>query len=183
MKPINEIYSEFLLGNVRFQRVIEHDLFRDSLMFFMDNKFSTSASLCATLYEMIFTTRLVRETANPDGFVLSKENIEEQLKNLIDKENEIINEKKLSFRKITKELKEREVISEIEKSDYDSFYTEIRNPVVHGLTFRLFEKLLNRKPAHSFEVETNYEPIYKKASELLIDKIYYLMAIKELRKK
>ncbi|WJJ95300.1 hypothetical protein [Algibacter luteus] len=183
MKPVNEIYSEFLLGNVRFHRAIENDLFRDALMFFMDNKFSTSASLCSTLYEMIFTTRLVRETANPIGFIPSKENINEQLKYLMEKENDIINTQKLSFRQITKELKNKNVISEIEKQEYDTFYTEIRNPVAHGLTFRLFEKLLDSKPAHTFEVETNYQPVYKKASELLIDKIYYLMAIKELRKK
>ncbi len=149
----------------------------------MDNKFSTSASLCATLYEMIFTTRLVRETSNLDGFVPSRGNINKQLMNLTEKENDIINVRKLSFRKITKELQEREVISEIEKQDFDLFYSEIRNPVAHGLTFRLFEKLLDRKPTNYFEVDTNYNPVYKKASELMLNKIYYLMAIKELREK
>jgi hypothetical protein len=132
---------------------------------------------------MIFTTRLVRETANPNGFIPSRENINEQLTNLTEKENEIINIKKLSFRNITNELKEREIISENDKQEYDKFYSEIRNPVAHGLTFRLFELLIGRKPTNSFEVDTNYNQVYEKASELLINKIYYLMAIKELRKK
>lgn len=69
MKPVNDIYSEFLLGYVKFHRAIENDMFRDALMFYMDRKFSTCASICATLYEMIFTTCLVRKTANPDGFI------------------------------------------------------------------------------------------------------------------
>ncbi len=182
MKTINEIYAEFLLNKFRFHRAIEHDIFRDSLMFYMDGKFSTSASLCATLYEMIFTTRLVRETANPLGFKPNKNNIEEQLKNLSERENEVINEKKLSFRKITKELVEYKVLDEDEKKEYDDFYSLIRNPVAHGLTIRLFQSLEKRKPVHYFETENNYLPTYKKASELLINKIYNLMAIKKFLK-
>tara|TARA_R110000868_G_scaffold190946_1_gene435073 strand:- start:508 stop:1059 length:552 start_codon:yes stop_codon:yes gene_type:complete len=182
MKSVNEIYSDYLLGKVRFHRAIETDMFRDALMFYMDRKFSTCASLCSTLYEMIFTTRLVRESANPKGFVPGKHNIEEQLKNLMDREDQIINQDKLSFRKITSELAQEGVITSREKEEYDSFYTTIRNPVAHGLTFRLYEPMLGKKPAHSFEVETNYQPVYEKASEMLLNSIYALMYSKKLLK-
>jgi hypothetical protein len=182
MKPANEIYSDFLLGQVRFHRAIETDMFRDALMFYMDRKFSTCASLCSTLYEMIFTTRLVRETAIPEGFIPSKENLEEQIQNLMNREDQIINQEKLSFRQITKELSNRGVITTKEKDEYDSFYTDIRNPVAHGLTFRLYEPMLGKKPAHFFDVETNYQPVYEKASLMLVNKIYALMSSKKLLK-
>jgi hypothetical protein len=182
MKPVNEIYAEFLLGNVKFHKLMEHDIFRDSLMFHMDNKYSSSATLCAVLYEMLFTTRLVRETSNPSGFVPNKENMEQQLENLIKREDEVINKERLSFRDITQQLVDKAVLTTDEKSEYDTFYTNIRNPVAHGLTSRLFEPMLGRTPKHAFETDTNYNAIYHKASEILIDKIYYLMAVKGLRK-
>jgi len=182
LKPINEIYSDFLLGNVKFHRAIESDMFRDALMFFMDKKFSTCASLCATLYEMIFTTRLVRETSNPAGFVPNKNNIEEQLSNLMNREDEIINKEKLSFRKITTNLVNEEIMTDEEKKGYDEFYTKVRNPVTHGLTFRLYEPMLGKKPAHTFEVETNYSPVYEQASILLLNNIFTLMISKTLLK-
>jgi len=180
MKPVNEIYSDFLLGKVKFHRAIENDMFRDALMFYMDRKFSTCASLCSTLYEMIFTTRLVRETANPDGFIPGKENLEEQLQNLMSREDQIINQDKLSFRKITSELTQKGVVTSEEKDEYDLFYTEIRNPVAHGLTFRLYEPMLGKKPADTFEVDRNSQPVYEKASHILLDNIYTLMHSKKL---
>ena len=182
MKPVNEIYSDFLLGKVRFHRAIETDMFRDALMFYMDRKFSTCASLCSTLYEMIFTTRFVRESANPDGFIPGKNNLEEQIQNLMNREDQIINQDKLSFRQITCELSKKGVITSKEKEEYDSFYTKIRNPVAHGLTFRLYEPMLGKKPAHTFEVETNYQPVYEKASHMLLNNIYALMHSKKLLK-
>jgi hypothetical protein len=182
MKPINEIYADFLLGKVRFHRAIESDLFRDALMFHSDSKFSTSAALCAILYEMIFTTRLVRETANPPGFVPGKDNLDEQFQNLYDREDDIINVKKMAFRQITSELLKLGVITSDDKAEYDDFYSAIRNPVAHGLTFRLFEPMLGRAPSHALEVDTNNRPVYEKASHILIDKIYCLMTLKVLRK-
>ncbi len=115
MEPVNEIYANFLLGNVKFHKAMESDIFRDSLMFHMANKYSTSASLGAVLYEMVFTTRLVRETANPSGFIPSKNNVEQQFENLINREDEVINVERLSFRKITQQLVETSVITEDEK--------------------------------------------------------------------
>ncbi len=53
---------------------------------------------------MVFTTRLVRETANPPGFVPAKDNVDEQFQNLIDREEDVVNVQKMSFRQITKEL-------------------------------------------------------------------------------
>ena len=180
MKPVSEIYSEFLFGNIRFHRRIESDIFRDALMFHTDKKYCSSASLCATLYEMIFTTLLVRETANPTDFVPAKENVNEQLQNLYDREEDVINVQKMTFRKITKELVGLGIITEEEKSGYDNFYTQIRNPVLHGLTFRLFEPMLGRPPAHAFEIDTTYEAVYEKVSHILIDKIHHLMVEKAM---
>ncbi|MDI6799674.1 MAG: hypothetical protein QMD53_03260 [Actinomycetota bacterium] len=90
------------------------------------------------MYEKIFTTKLVRETAKPDGFVVSKDNIQEQLENLLNREIEVVETEKLSFKEITKKLAEADVLTSDEKSDYDNFYMSIRNSVAHGLTLRLF---------------------------------------------
>jgi len=182
MKPINEIYADFLLSNVRFHRKVESDIFRDALMSYVDEKYITSATLCATLYEMVFTTRLIRETSDPPDLIPSKENINEQLNNLQKKEEEIINQKKMSFKKITSELLKLGVLEKQEKDEYDSCYTDIRNPVLHGLTFRLFEKFHSIKP-NIFELDINAPYVYKKAAEELINQIYNLMVIKSFLKK
>ena len=183
MKPVNEIYADFLSRKIKFHKREETEIFNDALKFFMDQKYNTSANLSAVLYERIFTTRLINETANPAGFVPSKENLKEQLDNLLQRENQVINVEKLGFRSITKELVRTGVIDEHEKSEYDTFYTEVRNPVSHGLTSRIFENVLGRKPVNTFETDASYEKIYQEVAHSLIDKIYYLMAIKVLRKR
>ena len=148
----------------------------------MDKRYPTSANLCATLYEKIFTTRLANETANPAGFTPSKNNVREQLVNLLNRESEIIETEKLSFRRITKKLVEANVLTTAEKTDYDSFYTSVRNPVVHGLTLRLFEPTLGHAPSSTFEIDANYEAVFECVSAQLIEKIYELMTVKVLRK-
>lgn len=134
------------------------------------------------LYEKIFTTRLVNETANPEGFIPSKDNIGEQLQNHLDREEQIINDACLSYRKITEKLVERAVLTEDQKNEYDNFYTDIRNPVAHGLTLRLFKNKFNRLPANTFEIDQKYEVIYEWASTILINKIYDIMVNKVLLK-
>ena len=182
MKPIGEIISEHSSGKVKFHKREETESFGDALNAYDDKKYVTSANICAVLYEKIFTTRLANETANPDGFVPSKENIEEQLQNLLNREVQIIEMEKLSFRKITKKLVDAGVLTPDEKNEYDTFYTEIRNPVAHGLTLRLYEPMLGHTPSNTFEIDANYEIVYRHASEILIDKIYNLMTVKALRK-
>ena len=183
MKPVNEIYSDFLLGKVKFHKREETDMFDEALKCFTDRKYYTSANLSAALYERIFTTRLIHGTANPPGFVPSKENLQQQLDNLSQRENQVINIDKLSFRSITEELVNAGVISEDEKKEYDVYYTELRNPVSHALTSRLFEHVLGHKPADTFETDTSYERIYQEVAHRLIDKIYDLMAIKGFLKR
>lgn len=183
MKPVNEIYSDFLLGKVKFHKREETEIFHDTLKCFMDGKYNTSANLSAVLYERVFTTRLINETANPPDFVPSKENLKEQLDNLSQRENQIVNIEKLSFRSITQELVKTGVISEDEKNEYDTYYTEVRNPVSHGLTSRIFENVLGRRPANTFETDTKYEKIYQEVAHSLIYMIYDLMAVKVLRKR
>ena len=182
MTTVQDIANDCSAGNVRFHKREESDLFRDALQAYIESRFSTSANLCATLYEKIFTTRLVNETANPSGFVPSKDNLDEQLTNLLNREIEVIETQKLSFRQITSKLVDAGVLTHAEKTDYDTFYTTVRNPVAHGLTIRLFEPVLGRAPAHTFEIDANYEGIFEKTAEELIQKIYELMTVKVLRK-
>ena len=144
--------------------------------------FVASANLCATLYEKTFTTRLANETASPPGFTPSKDNIHEHLRNLLNREIEIIETQKLSFRQITEQLARLGVLTEAEKSEYDTFYTTVRNPVAHGLTLRLFEPTVGHPPANTFEIDANYETVFEKTAEKLIKKVCELMTVKVLRK-
>ena len=179
---IQDIAEDIRKGNVKFHKREESDLFRDTVDMYLNKHFVASANLCATLYEKIFTTRLVNETSNPLGFTPSKDNLHEQLSNLLSREIEIIETQELSFRKITKQLVDSGVLTGAEKSEYDNFYTIVRNPVAHGLTLRLFESTVGHPPAHTFEIDTNYETVFEKTAEKLINKVYDLMTVKVLRK-
>lgn len=183
MTTIQEIAHDFSDGNVKFHKREESDLFRDAVKAYLDGRYPTAANLSATLYERIFTTRLANETANPPGFIPSKDNVGEQLNNLLNREVEIVERQKLSFRRITKELEAAGVVTSAEKRDYDSFYTEVRNPVAHGLTLRLFKKALGRPPTNTFEIDAKYESVLEKTAAELIQKIYELMTVKVLRKR
>lgn len=182
MVTVQDIAEDIGKGNVKFHKREESDLYRDAVDAYLNRHFVTSANLCATLYEKIFTTRLANETANPPGFTPSKDNLPEQLRNLLNREVEIIETQKLSFRKITKQLVESGVLTDAEKSEYDTFYTTVRNPVAHGLTLRLFEPTVGHPPAHTFEIDANYETVFDKTAEQLIKKVYELMTVKILRK-
>ncbi len=182
MKTIDEISNDFSNGIIKFHKVMETELYQDAIEFYLQNKFSASASLCSVLYEMIFTTRLINETANPTGFIPNQDNVNEQLTNLLNKENEVININKLSFRKITKELKDIGILSQSEKDTYDDFYSKYRNPVAHGLTCRLFESSMGHPPNHTFEIDVNYNAVYKKPAEELLNMVYDLMVVKNFRK-
>jgi len=182
VKTISEISKEHALGNVLFHKREESESFGDAVDAYINNKYVTSANICAVLYEKIFTTRLARETANPAGFIPSQHNLEEQLTNLLNREVQIIEVEKLSFRKITKQLVDEDVLTQDEKNEYDQFYTNIRNPVAHGLTLRLYEPMLGHPPKDTFEIDAKHEEVYKHAAKELIEKIYYLMTVKVLRK-
>lgn len=182
MPTVRDIAADLTAEKIKFHKREESDLYRDALQAYLNHRYSTAANLCATLYEKIFTTRLVNETANPSGFIPSKDNIHEQLANLLNREVEIIENKKFTFRKITDELVRVGVLSVSEKTDYDNFYTNVRNPVAHGLTIRLFERAIGRRPANTFDIDANYEAVFKYTSKKLIQKIYKLMMEKILRK-
>jgi hypothetical protein len=184
MKTIEEILSELLLNKFTFHKVTEHDIYQDALLHYLNQKYCSSALLAASLYEMIFTTRLIRETSNPGGFIPDKNNINEQFQNLLNREEEVVNgKKKMFFRNITEELVQKNVITNEEKGDYDNFYSKLRNPVSHGLTARLYKDLLDGEPKNSFEIDERCNEIYKIASEKLVYKIYEIMAVKKLLKK
>jgi hypothetical protein len=182
MTSVDEIWTAVLARNVRFHKREESELFRNAVRAYLDKAYLTSANLSAVLYEKIFTTRLAYETANPEGFVPSKDNLQEQFTNLLQRESQIIESDRLSFRQITNQLVEAGVITTDEKNEYDEFYTKVRNPVAHGLTIRLFESMLGHVPSHTFEIDANYEAVYCKVAELLLDRIYDLMTKKVVRK-
>jgi hypothetical protein len=182
VNSIQKIADEFSRGNVRFHKREESDLFGDAIQAYLDKRYPTSANLSATLYEKIFTTRLANETANPAGFTPSRNNVKEQLVNLLKRESEIIETEKLSFRQITKKLVETNVLTTAEKNDYVSFYTSVRNPVAHGLTLRLFEPTLGHAPSSTLEIDANYEAVFERVSAQLVEKVYELMTVKVLRK-
>lgn len=182
MTSIQKIAAEISKDNVRFHKREETNLFKEAVQAFLDDRYSVAANLSATLYEKIFTTRLANETANPAGFMPSRNNTQQQLENLLNREVQIIETDRLSFRQITSKLVVEGVISDSEKADYDSFYTSVRNPVAHGLTLRLFEPAFGRRPTSTFEIDADYERVLMKPAEQLIQKIYELMTVKVLRK-
>jgi len=191
MATINKISFQKIIdakkrGKISFHLQMENDMFEEILSNYQENRFLSSASTAFVLYERIFITRLSREINSPNDFIPNKENLFEQLDSLINKEREVVDGKKegkkkgLSFKNITKELKERKIISE--KENYDSIYDEYRNPVLHGLTYRLYESVFNKKPNNFLEIDLNYKIIYKKLSEIIINEIYTLISSKKLIK-
>ena len=180
---INEIDEEYQNKDQNwFYFRIEHEMFNEALQCFADKRYATSATIAAVLFEKIFTTRFIRETGSLEIFALSKSNIKEQLDYILDKERKVVdgdnpdNKKGMSFYEITKELKRIEILSKEEKDEFDDFYSNYRNSVIHGLTYRLFEKVFNRKPAHFLAPDAKYDEMYKKVSELIINKIYELVS-------
>ena len=119
MDTIDDVYSKFKSGNIPFSSKEETDIFHDALVSYIEGKHVISASLSAILYERIFITRLINETANPTGFIPSKDNIQEQLDNLLERKEEVENIDRLLFRQVTKKLLELSIVSENEKNEYD----------------------------------------------------------------
>lgn len=74
------------------------------------------------------------------------------------------------------------MLTEAEKDEYDEFYSTVRNPVVHGLTLRLYEQTIGHPP-HTFEIDANYETVFEKTADKLIKTVYELMTVKVLRKR
>jgi len=186
---IREIIDKKKKGEVSFHLKIEDEMFGDILVNFQENRFIASTITAFVLYEKIFTTMLLREIAFPDDFIPSKENIYEQFDYLINKESEIVDGKNkskkrgMSFQDITKELEKRCVISKEEKSFHDSFYYKYRIPVLHGLTYRLYESIFGIKPKNFLEIEMRYEEIYNRLSEIIIKQIYMLISTGKLKKR
>lgn len=179
---IHEIANEFQSTEQEwFHFGIEHEMFKEALQCFAEKRYVLSASVGVILFERIFTTRLVRETSSPTGFVPSGSNVQEQLTNLLESERKVVDAKKpgkkmgLTFKEITEELRKMKALSKGEKEEYDDFYKDYRIPITHGLSLRLFENVFNRKPSHPFEPDVKSEEMYKKVSELIINEIYDLV--------
>lgn len=181
MISILEIDEEFQKGDIKFHTRAEHEIFCEVIKSYKYKHYASSASLGTVLYEKIFLNRLVRETCIPDGFIPSEDNLKEQLDNLIEREQGIVdgqntkNKKGLSFWSITKSLVELKIITSDKKNSYDDFYKKYRNPISHGLSYRLYCELNGRPPSHSFELDMAHEIIYKTLAERIINKVYELI--------
>lgn len=131
---------------------IEHEMFSEALQCFVDRRYALSASIGFVLFERIFTTRFIRETSFPKGFVASKDNTKEQMDYILDSERRVVdgndpNKKSgLRFKEITKELNQLSILSDKEKDEYDDLYTNYRIPVLHGLSYRYLRMCLTESP-------------------------------------
>ncbi|MFW5895630.1 MAG: hypothetical protein ACOCT9_02680 [archaeon] len=125
------------------------------------------------LYEKIFTTKLNRETSNPDDFKPSKENVSRQIENLIKREKEVVDERKLRFYDITEKLENLDILSTTEKEYYDDFYNKYRNPVLHGLSHRLYDILYDKRTTF-IQRDLDIEKLHKEMSEKIIKKLHEL---------
>ncbi|MCK4910525.1 MAG: hypothetical protein KAR83_02735 [Thermodesulfovibrionales bacterium] len=180
---IHEIAKEFQSTEQGwFHFGIEHEMFNEALQCFAEKRYVLSASVGVVLFERIFTTRLIRETSSPTGFVPSESNVQEQLTNLLESERKVVDgdnpdrKRGMSFHEITDELRQLKILCKEEKDEYDDLYKDYRIPVTHGLSLRLFENVFNRKPSHPFEPDVKSEEMYKKVSELIINEIYDLVS-------
>lgn len=169
-----------------FHSGVEHRMFKQALRLFSEKRYIACATISSVLFEKIFATRLIRETSFPEDFKPTKKNIKEQVKFLTSREEEIIggvDEKGLFFTEITEKLEEYNIITKKEKEDYDSFYKEYRIPILHGLDYRLHEKITGEKSSTLLDPDKKWEYIYKKLSEINLNKIFDIVSGGKFRKK
>ncbi|MCK5536624.1 MAG: hypothetical protein KAI79_07340 [Bacteroidales bacterium] len=174
---IEDIEKEVANGNKLFHSKIEQDMFNDALFLYSHSKYIGSASVAFVLYEKMFATKLIRETSYPNNFVANEQNMKEQIDHLMKREKEVVdgksdNKKGLGFSDITMQLFNKELISQQEMDEYNLFYKEYRNPVLHGLSYRLFEKMYDKKPSLPFDPDMVAEKMYKTISEYVVEKIF-----------
>lgn len=161
--------SETENGRPRFHQRIETEMFDDMLDLFENQRYATSAMIGAVLYEKLFTTRLIRDSGFPD--TPSQDNVAEQIRHLNERERQITETDRLSFRNITDQLVKAEVLTQTQKNNADNFYNKYRNPVSHGLSYRLYETVFDQKPNSAFQIDANYERLYKAVAEIMISEI------------
>lgn len=185
---INKIRSDFNEKKIRFHTKIENDMFTEILDNYSSEKYISSATVGMVLFESILTTQLVRHTSYPTRFIATKENISDQFNFILKREEEVINgndpnkQKGLLFNQITEELVNKKIFSDDEKQQLDEFYKKYRNPVLHGLTHRLYELVYNKKPATFLDSDLRSKEIYKIISEMVIKQILELYSNKKILK-
>lgn len=186
---ITKIISDFNEKKLRFHTKIENDMFAEILDNYSNKKYISSATLGMVLFESILTTRLIRQTSYPKGYIVSKDNVSEQFDLILKREEEVINgndtkkHRGLSFKQITSELTNQKVFSDVEKKQLDEFYENYRVPVLHGLGHRLYELIYNKKPITFLDSDIKSKEIYKTVSENVIQKISELYINKKILKR
>ena len=183
---INKIRSDFNEKKIRFHTKIENDMFTEILDNYSSGKYISSATVGMVLFESVLKTRLIRQISNPEEFILTKENTSKQLDLLLKKVKDVedgknSNKHGLSFYQIIQEFP-KQILSEYEKKQLDEFYKKYRNPVLHGLTHRLYELVYNKKPATFLDSDLRSKEIYKIISEMVIKQILELYSNKKILK-
>jgi len=185
---ITKVISDFNEKKLRFHTKIENDMFAEILDNYMTGKFISSATVGMVLFESILTTRLIRQTSYPKEYIASKENISEQFDLILKREEEVINgndskkQRGLLFDQITLELVDQKIFTDDEKQQLDIFYKKYRNPVLHGLSHRLYELVYNKKPITFLDSDLKSKDIYKIVSENVIKQILELHSNKKILK-
>lgn len=183
---ISEIAERLNRGELTFHQRMEHDMFFDIVDLYRNKRYAASAMIGAVLYEKLFTTRLIRETDFPNA--PSRDNLARQIQYMIDREQEIIDgtdpskRQGLSFKQVTQQLFQHGIISKEQQKEADDFYTKYRNPISHGLSYRLYETVFERKPNSTFQLDANYPVLYKEVAETMIREIYKWVLSEVLRK-
>ncbi|HRY36647.1 MAG TPA: hypothetical protein P5230_02055 [Candidatus Magasanikbacteria bacterium] len=182
---IKDIVDQYNTGSfLKFHCAMEDAAFKEILNNYDKKNYICSACGACMLFEKIFSTFLARHCAFPPNFKPAKNNLVSQLKYLKTTQNEIDSGKEnhgLSFKEITQKLTDHKFISNKEKIDYNNFYDRYRNPIAHGLQSRLYKDIFG-EPNNTFQMDVRYEEIYKKLSEIVIEKIYNIMFYKKLLK-
>ncbi len=171
---VKDIMDAYEKNSIRFHSRIETLMFSECIQNYLNKRYISSATVWYTLYERIFTTRLIRETSNHEWFIPSKDNFDEQFKNLINREEEVVLTNEMSFWEILKLLKEKGILDSKEKREYQKVYCKYRNSILHWVVYKLYEYVFWSSPSNMIDMDIQVEKIYKIVSEIIITDIYNL---------
>lgn len=183
---IDEIQTELMKDSpMSFSKTSEKDMFDECVKCYNEGKFYSSCTVGMVVYEKIFFSRLLKESYLPlkDKYEEGEFTIEEELNCYRERERILINGKNpenlrgYSFKKVTKELVNYDVITTKQKEEYDNFYDSYRIPVQHGLILRLYENVTGKRVDKLDTEEFYSKELHEIVSEKVIRKIYDLSKI------
>lgn len=168
------IFEQKIGTSIKFFNRVESEILSQAISLYKSGHHWSAGTLFTQLYEMRLTRFFIRRTNKPEGFQPSKKNIDEQLKNLRDREHDVI-ENRMSFYKIVDESFENGLISDELAARAKIFYKEIRIPVSHGLLNRLAHKYLPIGHVSEFHTDANFAIIAENMSNDALKELELLM--------